>query len=225
MTYIYILKLRFGKFYIGKTDRPDFRINSHFNGDGSVWTRKYQPVNVEKIIPNCDDLEEDFWTIRYMKEKGINNVRGGSFCSIKLSNEDKTIIKRMIRGASNQCFICGSSNHFANKCDDDEYEIMEFLKEENRCFRCHRKGHWEEDCYAKTYSNGTKLDDSETESENGSDETESECESEYTSNSNSESDEMEISSQKDRCYRCHRKGHWTNTCYAKTYSNGKRIYD
>ena len=41
MVYIYVLKLEQEKYYIGKTNNPEFRINDHFNNIGSEWTKKY----------------------------------------------------------------------------------------------------------------------------------------------------------------------------------------
>ena len=51
MVYIYILQLEQGKYYIGKTNNPQFRIDSHFNFNGSAWTTKYKPIQIIKIIP------------------------------------------------------------------------------------------------------------------------------------------------------------------------------
>ncbi len=42
MVYIYVLKLENNKYYIGKTDNPEIRLNSHFNFNGSEWTKKYK---------------------------------------------------------------------------------------------------------------------------------------------------------------------------------------
>ena len=57
MVFIYIIELENNKYYIGKTSNPDFRINQHFNGDGSMWTRKYKPIRLYSLIPNCDPLK------------------------------------------------------------------------------------------------------------------------------------------------------------------------
>ena len=44
MVYIYALELKQGKYYIGKTSNPNFRIESHFNSEGSGWTKKYKSI-------------------------------------------------------------------------------------------------------------------------------------------------------------------------------------
>ena len=44
MVFIYAIKLEKGKYYIGKTNNPHFRLNTHFNLNGSAWTQKYKPL-------------------------------------------------------------------------------------------------------------------------------------------------------------------------------------
>jgi len=92
MVFIYILQLEKGKYYIGKTNNPQFRLESHFNSNGSEWTKIYKPLKVLEINPNCDNYDEDKYTRIYMDKYGINNVRGGSFVSVKLSKSQKDIL-------------------------------------------------------------------------------------------------------------------------------------
>ena len=49
MVYIYILQLEKGKFYVGKTINPSFRLDSHFNSNGSAWTKIYKPIKNDRI--------------------------------------------------------------------------------------------------------------------------------------------------------------------------------
>ena len=130
MVYIYILKLTNCKYYVGKTTNPKIRFDDHFNFSGSNWTKKNKPIQIEQIIPDCDDFDEDKYTIKYMEKYGINNVRGGSFCQDKLSNDNKKTIEKMINGATDKCYICGKTGHFANKCteNDDNIEYLNILK-------------------------------------------------------------------------------------------------
>ena len=116
MVNIYILQLEENKYYIGKTLHTNFRLEQHFNSNGSAWSKKYKPIKVIGLIPDCDNYDEDKYTIKYMEKHGINNVRGGSFCEINLSDEHITTIKRMINGSSDNCYMCGSKGHFIKDC-------------------------------------------------------------------------------------------------------------
>lgn len=114
--YIYVLELEQGKYYIGKTYNPQFRLTTHFKSPDTSWTIKYKPCRVEKLIPDCDSYDEDKYTLKYMSMHGIQNVRGGSFCQIELSPEQTGQIENMIKGAENKCYNCGSKSHFAKDC-------------------------------------------------------------------------------------------------------------
>ena len=137
MVYIYILKLENGKSYIGKTTNPSFRIERHFNSTGSAWTSKYNPVSVEAIVPDCDDYDEDKYTKKYMAKYGIENVRGGSYVQIELSEFHTEALKMEIWGANDRCVQCGRTGHFVKHCyaktdisgNTIEYESVSIKKE------------------------------------------------------------------------------------------------
>ena len=117
MVFIYVLQLKRSKYYIGKTNYPHFRIKSHFNSFGSEWTKKFKPTKLIKLIPNCTSYDEDKYTLEYMEKFGIDNVRGGSFCRIELSYENKKSIQQMIKGSTDKCYECGKEGHFAKDCE------------------------------------------------------------------------------------------------------------
>jgi hypothetical protein len=158
MVYIYVLKLENNKYYVGKTNNPTFRLENHFSSNGSAWTKKYKPVDLVELIPNCDDYDEDKYTRLYMDKYGIENVRGGSFVSVKLDDNTITYLNQMSNGTNNNCFRCGRSGHYASNCyakthingkclEELEYEevwcceycnqeylsSLECLKHENKC--------------------------------------------------------------------------------------------
>lgn len=113
---IYILELHDNKYYVGRTKNINFRLEEHFNNSGSAWTMKHKPVKPIEIINNCDIYDEDKYTIKMMAQYGIENVRGGSFTKLVLSNEEKYIINKMINNANDKCFICYGNDHFVSYC-------------------------------------------------------------------------------------------------------------
>ena len=199
MTNIYILKLENNKYYVGKTNNIESRLENHFNNNGSFWTKKYKPESIVEIIKNCDEFDEDKYTLKMMKKYGIENVRGGSFCKFKLSNDNVNTIKQMILFNSDICYICEQENHFGNKCPykkrkievekefvnkkrkiDEIHEIHEIhhqnqiqdIIKKEICQRCYRINHSTKNCYAKKYKNGMYIKKKNMNYINETDETE-----------------------------------------------------
>jgi len=117
-TEIYILRLQQGKYYIGKSVNAENRIQAHKAGGGSFWTKKYKMIEVVQIIKNANIFDEDRYTKEYMAKYGIDNVRGGSYVTLTLSDEQKELIKREIWGAEDRCARCGKNGHFIRQCSE-----------------------------------------------------------------------------------------------------------
>lgn len=147
MIYIYILKLENNKYYVGKTSHPKTRIDQHFANQGSSWTKKHNPIDIEAIIPDCDDYDEDKYVKKYMDKFGIDNVRGGTFSQIKLKEEDSDFIEKSSISSNDKCLKCGKKGHFAKRCKVKKSIDM-------KCDRCGRNNHNKENCYAKTTIDG-----------------------------------------------------------------------
>ena len=59
MVHIYILECINNKFYVGKTNNIQFRLDNHSNGFGSQFTKLYPPFRVYSLLPDRDDFDED----------------------------------------------------------------------------------------------------------------------------------------------------------------------
>lgn len=144
-TNIYILKLKGGKYYVGKSDNPVKRYQEHLNGSGSSWTKKYKPVSVEKIIEKASPFDEDRYVKQYMSKYGIDNVRGGAYVLEVLPDFQEEALKSEIWGATDKCTKCGRSGHWAKDCyaksDITGKEIEEESEEEIiiECMDCKKQ--------------------------------------------------------------------------------------
>lgn len=124
LCYIYVLELEQNKYYIGKTSKPINRTGEHIASllfddkmfSGAAWSRLYPPVKILEVITSYDEFDEDHYTLRYMREKGIDNVRGGSFCELNLPRENIVTLGKMLAGADDKCYYCGAIGHFIKDC-------------------------------------------------------------------------------------------------------------
>jgi len=236
MVFIYVLQLEEGKYYIGKTNNPAFRLENHFNSNGSAWTKKYNPIKVTELMPDCDDYDEDKYTIKYMDKYGIDNVRGGSFCEIKLNDNNLITLNQMSNGTNNKCFICSSKHHFAKDCKKEIKEIKEIDKSNEKCdcstsyFSSHRRNK----CLLNNVIKQTKY--LETNNMNNDNETDNSdeyeyqevwcceyCDKEFEDEYKCECHEKKCNKKANNnviCFRCGREGHYSTNCYALKHIKG-----
>lgn len=155
-SWIYTLQLADGKYYVGRSTAPSQRILQHFENAGCEWTKVYKPIGiVSKVIG--DEFDEEKHTLLAMDKYGIDNVRGGSYCRVKLSTYDKEKALQTIRSITDKCYKCGDKGHFSKECEEfrNRHRMEHNTKEDENpkpkdiCIACNGSGesYWSDGVY------------------------------------------------------------------------------
>jgi hypothetical protein len=67
-------------------------INRHINSNNCPWTLLHPVINFEEIFKDCDDMDVEKITLEYMDLYGIDNVRGGTFSDVNLSENSRKLL-------------------------------------------------------------------------------------------------------------------------------------
>ena len=106
-------------------------MRDHKWGFGAAFTKKYKPLSnkaVEKTLletgeqARCVELTK---TIQLMAERGVENVRGGPYCQMRLPADKKKEIRRLIDHIKDHCFRCHKEGHKLNECRVASSELSE----------------------------------------------------------------------------------------------------
>ena len=113
---LYVLLLEEDKYYVGKTNDIVRRFSEHKLGTErcSEWTKKYKPISIIHLEYLSSSLDEDNKTEELMLEKGMDNVRGGSYSQMKFSDNIIHSLERKFRHSRGECLNCGEKGHFIN---------------------------------------------------------------------------------------------------------------
>ena len=160
MVYIYVLALEQGKIYIGKTVNPQVRLNNHFIEHGSSLTTLHKPLRIIELIENCDEYDEDKYTIKYMKEHGIDNVRGGTFSELLLDESKTSVINQMISSSIDKCYRCNEIGHFTKDCNKN-VPVIQKKKVMCKCPTSLFKAHTYDGCALRKIANAILEDEDE----------------------------------------------------------------
>jgi hypothetical protein len=207
---IYVLQLEGGKYYVGKSDDVQQRIEDHMSSGGSAWTRKYKPLKVVQTISNASIFDEDKYTKIYMNKYGVDNVRGGSYVSEHLDEIQLEAIYTEIWAANDCCTRCGRKGHFIKDCfaatdvlgntfvdeDDDDEEVIEVFV----CGNCNAEFETERAC------------DRHIEG----------CKKKYKKTATKAPVQQKYPAA-PTCYRCGHKGHYSPDCYARSTVHGEYL--
>lgn len=162
------------KYYVGKSQNVLTRANEHATGMGSAWTKKFHIAgaifDIIEVIPCADKFTEDNTTKEYMSKHGIENVRGGSYANIVLTEDQIMALNRELATSNDSCFNCGKQGHFSGDCKIAKVpqKTAKSAPQTKRyprdavpvdvvCYRCGRPGHTSPECFAQTDINGAYI--------------------------------------------------------------------
>ncbi len=86
---VYVLELEGENYYVGMSKKSiEDRISTHFNGNGSAWTKLHAPVSVKETVEVSTDIKdyEKWMTKKLMLEFGWESVRGAAWCETDMSH-------------------------------------------------------------------------------------------------------------------------------------------
>lgn len=132
-TYIYVLALTGGYFYVGKTQDVGMRYQQHCNGTGAIWTQLHAPIKLLESYKTTDIFEETRKTKEVMAKYGILNVRGGAYTTEILDQCTIDFIQTEIWSAQDRCTRCGFDSHYVTKCKAKRNIYGDFI--ERRYYR------------------------------------------------------------------------------------------
>lgn len=117
-SYIYVLKLIDERYYVGRTSNFMQRMNEHFNGMGSEYTKKYKPIKIIEVTEEINITDERDKTLEYMKMYGYEKVRGYAWC--------REILKKSPKIGKNKKSI------LEKKYDNEDKDIRKMYIDENK---------------------------------------------------------------------------------------------
>jgi cellular nucleic acid-binding protein len=214
-TNIYVLLLEKGKYYIGKSNDVFKRCIEHFEGKGSCWTKKYKPLKLQKTIENVSPFEEDKITKEYMLKYGIENVRGGTYTQIELTETQIQSISDELRGAMDECLKCGKKGHFAAKC------VYYKQNKSSNVVSRDEAGDEDNDSDDEEWVTDNDEDDDSDDGKRGIGYVCDKCGKTIKGECNYYEHTSSCKVYKSNtCFRCGRKGHYATNCYAKSHVKG-----
>lgn len=136
---IYVIECESSKWYVGRTTQDaERRFAEHVEGKkASEWTKTYRPLRLASVEKMKTKFDEDVKVLELMTRFGMDNVRGGSYCQMILSEAQRKVFHSQQATASNTCFLCHSPSHFFANCPFKA----------GACFICKKTGHRAKDCY------------------------------------------------------------------------------
>jgi hypothetical protein len=171
--YIYVLKCKNGKYYVGMDKNSYKNINDELiNNINSEWIKKYKPVSILQVYNKCNKDDIDKYTEMYMGIYGINNVRGAcSYNQILLDEKTNIYLKYKINDNTTKKDTNSNKtkktkiklpkikknrlllNNYINNYDyENDYEEDLYLKEQREFIKSYSNNYTYENIYIENLS-------------------------------------------------------------------------
>lgn len=129
---IYVIECYNNKYYVGKTFRdPVERLNEHIDGNSCSWTNINKPIKIIDIIKSNSNFTEDNITKQYMIKYGIDNVRGGSYSNVCLTSWQRLALQKEFLTVQNKCYKCHEKGHISPRCINKKRKFFFVDNEDN----------------------------------------------------------------------------------------------
>jgi len=130
---VYVLECKGQRYYVGATSRKQLvkRLRQHRDGlhPQCKWTRKYNALKVLHHTTLQYENQVTIETEKLMQVRGIANVRGGDYDSLKLTPVQIRKVKRKFLWKKYACRRCGRTGHVITNCKADSYANGEIFSD------------------------------------------------------------------------------------------------
>jgi len=116
-SFVYILQLQHGKFYVGITNDLMVRLGQHMTSRGACWTQRFPFLKLQhaesfhgKTRDEMEELENEF-TLMVMSKRGIIHTRGGKWAGVTLSPLQGEELTALVKAQPGLCAMCGTPAH------------------------------------------------------------------------------------------------------------------
>jgi hypothetical protein len=144
--FVYLVRCENEKYFVAQYDDDKKDLN-FFKNLKYTWLVTHKPISVD--IPNEYNRSLDEYVIVYMRQLGVENVRGGKYSNAQLTQREINDIKKKFekRRVQNDDSGCCCLWFTSNNCDED-VDCNNCCDGDNCCCDdgCNCSGNSDDDC-------------------------------------------------------------------------------